>query len=133
MRKIGVLFAFAAIMTFFASCENVEQKVTAVADGFLKSYYQMDYENAITYCTDELAEAIRTAVAARPEMSATLAELVAAAAKETTYTITEVDTESVEDKATVSFELLPYKAEVVIERKLILIKSDGEWKVSDFK
>jgi nitrogen regulatory protein PII-like uncharacterized protein len=133
MRKIRILFAFAAIMTLFVSCENAEEKVTTIADSFLKSYYLMDYESAITYCTDEFADAVRHAVAARPEMSETLAELVAAAAKETTYTIIKVDTESVEDQATVLFELLPYEAEVAIERKLILIKSGGEWRVSGFK
>ncbi|NLB67463.1 MAG: DUF4878 domain-containing protein [Bacteroidales bacterium] len=133
MRKIGVLFAFAIIMTLFASCENAEEKVTTVADGFLKSYYQMDYEDAATYCTDEFAEILLQAVASRPELPETLAELVEVAAKATTYTILKVDTESVEDEATVSFELLPYKSEVALERTLFLIKSDREWKVSDFK
>jgi hypothetical protein len=133
MRKIGILFAFAAIITLFASCENAEEKVTIVANGFLKSYYLMEYEDAATYCTDEFAEILLQAAAAKPEVSDLLEELLVAATKATTYTIINVDTESIEDEATVLFELLPYKAEVPIERRLILTKSDGEWKVSDFK
>ena len=107
--------------------------MTTVADGFLRSYYLMEYEDAATYCTDEFAEILLQAVAAKPELSDFLEELLAAATKATTYTILDVDTESVEGEATVLFELLPYKVEVPIERRLILTKSDGEWKVSDFK
>ncbi len=127
------MLAFAAIISLFASCENREEKVTTVADGFLRSYYLMEYEDAATYCTDEFAEILLQAVAAKPELSDFLEELLAAATKATTYTILDVDTESVEGEATVLFELLPYKVEVPIERRLILTKSDGEWKVSDFK
>lgn len=133
MKKIGLLFAFTAIMTLFASCENVEEKVTAVADSFLTSYYQMEYEDAAEYCTDEFAEVLLQAVATKPEASDLIEELLIAATKATTYTILDVDTKSVEGEATVLFELIPYKSEVTLERKLIMVKSDGEWKVSDFK
>lgn len=133
MRKIRIIFAFAAIVALFASCENREEQVTTVADGFLTSYYQMEYDDAATYCTDEFAEMLLHAVASKPEIPETLAELVEVAAKATTYTIIEVDTESVEDQAKVRFELLPYKAEVPITRELFLIKSGKEWKVSNFK
>jgi hypothetical protein len=49
------------------------------------------------------------------------------------FTIKEVDTESVEDQATVIYDLLLYKAEEAAVKKLTLTKSDGEWKVSDVK
>ncbi len=93
----------------------------------------MEYDAAATYCTDEFAEILLQAVASKPEIPEPLAELVEVVAKATTFTIIEVDTESVEDQATVRFELFPYKSEVPIVRELTLIKSGKEWKISDFK
>jgi len=128
-----ILFAFAAIITLLVSCENAKEEVTTVANGFLTSYFQMDYEKAATYCTDELAGLMMSAVASKPELPDELQELLTAAAKATVFTIKEVDTESVEDQATVIYDLLLYKAEEAAVKKLTLTKSDGEWKVSDVK
>jgi len=125
MKKI-----FAALCVTLLVCACTDDKAQQTAEGFLESYLMLDYENAVTYCNDAVAAAVRAASDNWQALDSTLLNSVKEAAAGTRFEILSVDTESEKGKASVKYLLYPMGSDQGSEMSMSLTKEGGKWFVS---
>jgi hypothetical protein len=124
MKKI-----FAVLCAALLLCCCTDDKAQKTAEGFLTSYLMMDYDNAVAYCDSNVTASLRLASDNWQALDTTLLKSIREAAGSTTFSITEVDTESQKDKAFVKYMLFPLGGEQGLEMKMTLEKRGGKWLV----
>lgn len=125
MKKI-----FAVLCAVMLICSCTDDKAQKTAESFLTSYLMMDYDSAVAYCDSTVAASLRLASDNWQALDTTLLKSIKDAAGSTTFSITEVDTESQKDKAFVNYLLFPLGGEQGLEMKMTLEKRGGKWLVS---
>ncbi len=119
MKKILIslsVILFAAVM--LVSCSKNDPK--AVAQTWLTSFYQMDYEAAKKVSTDET----KTFISQLQALSGMMPDSSKKEMKKVTVTVKDVKEEG--DKATVTYTT---SAEATKEQKLKMVKKNGVWLV----
>ncbi|MCI2121740.1 MAG: DUF4878 domain-containing protein [Bacteroidales bacterium] len=111
-----------------ASCgNNGKLGPEAVAGDFLKAYFAGEYENAVTFCTDTLSSALRSAIDSQEYESDEIREAAMEMSRNTGITV--VKAVKGKDACSVSYELsLPDSTKVL--KDMVLEKIGGVWKVS---
>ena len=128
MDSMKKIFAVLCLVILAVSC--TDDKAQQTAEGFLQSYLTQDYENALTYCNDAVAAAVRAASDNWQALDTTLLKSIKEASAGTRFEILSVDTESEKGKASVKYLLYPMGSEQGSEMSMSLTKDGGKWLVS---
>ncbi|MDD2594767.1 MAG: hypothetical protein PHD11_02980 [Bacteroidales bacterium] len=130
MRKVLFILTIAALSLGLSSCDNSRTKIEEAVNGFLTSYFQMDYPTTYTFCTKELSEILEMTIADREITDEQLMNKITEASKQTTFKITKIDNESLPDEAYVEYEIYSPSAQRPITKKLTLSKVEKQWLIS---
>ena len=128
--KKTLIAAFIAIFALYG-CAPKADKAAAVANDFLTDFFNMDYEGAAAFCTDEIATVLRDTIAASEYPSEEIRAKVVEASKKTSFKITSSQIEEESGAAVVDYEIRPYSAvgNGVISRTMRLERIDGDWRI----
>ena len=133
MKKILI----AAILAFFAlyGCAPKADKAAAVANDFLESFFNMDYEGAAAFCTPDIAAVLCDTIAASEYPSEEIRAKVVEASKKTTFKIVSSQIEEESGAAVVNYEIRPYGAvgDGTIPRTMHLERVDGNWIITSLE
>lgn len=133
MKKILI----AAFLAFFAlyGCTPKADKAAAVANGFLTSFFNMDYEGAAAFCTPGIAAVLCDTIPASEYPSEEIRAKVAEASKKTTFKIVSSQIEEESGAAVVNYEIHPYGAvgDGTIPRTMHLERIDGNWIITSLE
>lgn len=133
MKKILI----AAFLAFFAlyGCAPKADKAAAVANDFLTSFFNMDYEGAAAFCRDDIAAVLCDTIAASDYPSEEIRAKVVEASKKTTFKIVSSKIEEESGVAVVDYEIRPYGAvgDGTIPRTMRLEKIDGNWIITSLE
>ena len=136
MKKIILIPIFAIVLAaaVFGAVKifggDPAKKAGEAAEGFLTSFFEMDYDAAAARCSEELGSMLLASMSAQSYPSENIGERVAEASKGTEFKI--VSCEKAEEKNTVvvKYTILPFGGGAGIDRCMTLVKSEGEWKVT---
>ncbi|MBR5735453.1 MAG: hypothetical protein IKX60_01465 [Bacteroidales bacterium] len=125
--------AFIVLCAAILVCSCTDDKAEQAAEGFLSSYFQMDYDSAVAYCDSTVARNLRIASDNWQALDTTLLGMIKEAAANTRYEITSVDKESEKDKAFVKYLLYPMDSDKGQEMSMTLVKKGGKWLISSLE
>ncbi len=124
---VAAAVVFGAVKIFGG---NSTVKAGAVADSFLTSFFEMDYESAAACCSEEIGSMLLASVADQKYPSESIGEKVAEASKGTAFKVHSCEKTDVKNTVEVKYTVSPFGGGAEIERSMTLVKSDGEWKIS---
>lgn len=127
----------AAFLAFFAlyGCAPRADKAASVANGFLTSFFNMDYESAAAFCTPDIAAVLCDTIAAGDYPSEEIRAKVVEASRKTTFKIVSSQIEEESGAAVVDYEIHPYGAvgNGSIPRTMRLERIDGDWIITSLE
>lgn len=130
MRRIKILLLFIAVF-FFSGCGPSDQEaVTDVSQHFLTYYLQLNYLDAVSFCTDELAAELVELYNEFDEESDEVKQRISDASKGSTFQIVASELDSSSNTAHITYNLFPPETQNSFVKHLILLKSDRIWKIS---
>lgn len=132
-KSIFASAVLAITILLISSCSGASKKAQETAEGFLSSYFKMDYSTAYSFCDAELSETLQMTVEATQTTDSQILERIREASAATTFKITEIDTESVEDRAYIKYEIYAPNIQNPIAKSLTLSKVGRDWKVSELR
>lgn len=125
IKKVLASFIVILAVVSLASCNGNTSK--SVADKFLTSFYDMDYEEAKKYATDKTKSMLTTIDNLKPKFL----QNAQGGLKDVKVEIVDVKEEG--DKAVVTYNIsdgVGMATKNIANKKLHLIKEKGEWKVN---
>ena len=130
-KRVVVFITGALFLTgMLSSCTGKEQKVEEITKGFLEAYFDVNYEKAATYCTEELAESLMQTFKSLESLDSQVREMVIANSSKAKTEIIEIDTKSKQDTVIVSYKIFLDNFPGGIDNKLSLVKIGKEWKIT---
>lgn len=101
-----------------------------MADSFLTSFFEMDYESAAGFCSEEIGSLLLASVASREYPSESIGEKVSEASKGTAFKVNSCEKTEEKNTVEVKYTVTPFGGGAGIEHTMTLVKRDGEWKIS---
>ncbi len=126
-----IILLMAAVMGFASACSNGTKEAESVANDFLASYFATDYQTAAGCCTEELGEALMTAVQEYYQMEENIQKDVVDISSQVVTTITSVEAVA-KDSVIVKYDIDMPDPEPTLHSTLTITSVDGKWRVAEF-
>ena len=120
-----------AVLIVVAGCTSKEETVRSAADGFLSNYWKADYQEARQFCTPDFAALIDTAVADAGSLPDLIREQMRTFSENTSYEIVAIDAESVENQASIEYELQAAGFGKPLKKRLVMVREGKKYLVDD--
>lgn len=128
MKRILI---FMAVLMAMAGCTSNEEAARNAADGFLSNYWKADYQEARQFCTPDFAALIDTAVAEAGSLPDLIRERMRTFSETTSYEIVGIDAESVENQASIEYELQAAGVGKPLKKRLVMVREGKKYLVDD--
>lgn len=125
------IVAFLAVLIVVAGCTSNEEAARNAADGFLSNYWKADYQEARQFCTPDFAALIDTAVADAGSLPDLIREQMRTFSENTSYEIVAIDAESVENQASIEYELQAAGIGKPLKKRLVMVREGKKYLVDD--
>lgn len=120
-----------AVLMAMAGCTSNEEAARNAADGFLSNYWKADYQEARQFCTPDFAALIDTAVAEAGSLPDLIRERMRTFSETTSYEIVGIDAESVENQASIEYELQAAGVGKPLKKRLVMVREGKKYLVDD--
>lgn len=129
MKKTAILTLCTVLA--LCGCTHGADKASATASDFLTAFFDMDFNRAAAFCSDDIAAIVRDTIADSDYPSEEIRAKVVEASRKTTFKIVSSQIEEESGAAVVGYEIHPYGAvgDGTISRTMRLERMNGEWKV----
>ena len=130
MRRIKILLLFLAVFSLSGCGPSDEEAVTDVSQHFLNYYLQLNYLDAVSFCTDELAAERVELYNECDEESDEVNQRISDASKGSTFQIVGLEFDISNNIAHITYALFPPESQSSFVKHLVLLEDDRIWKVS---
>lgn len=129
MKKI--LIAAVIAMVALSGCTSRADKAAEMAGSFLTCFFNMDYDGASAFCTDEIASMLRDTLTTNEYPSEEIREKVAEASRNTEFKVLSSEVEEETGDIVVSYQVIPYGASknAAIPHRMRIARIDGDLKI----
>lgn len=126
-----------AFITFLAlcltSCASDETKIETISTGFLTDYINVNYLDAISYCTDDLAEDLLELFSEFDGEGEQVKQRIYDASRNSTFNIASISIDENAKTAEVTYELFPPGMDAPFVKHIRLSKNDRIWKITSIE
>lgn len=131
MKRLIIPAVCLMLALALSGCSSRSGKAESAASGFLTAFFDMDFNRAAAFCSDDIAAIVRDTIADSDYPSEEIRAKVVEASRKTTFKIVSSQIEEKSGAAVVGYEIHPYGAVGggTIPRTMRLERMDGEWKV----
>lgn len=126
--KLGV--AVIASLAMLQGCSNYKAEIKVKTSEFLAAYFNGEYEQASTFCTDSLSSEITKMISGFESLDPTIQEMVKKQASGFTTEIVSIERSKNRDTVIVNYKLTMPFIPQGIDNSLFFVSQEKEWKVA---
>lgn len=126
--KLGV--AVIASLAMLQGCSNYKADIKVKTAEFLTAYFNGEYEQASTFCTDSLSSEITKMISGFESLDPTIQEMVKKQASGFTTEIVSIERSKNRDTVIVNYKLTMPFIPQGIDNSLFFVSQEKEWKVA---
>lgn len=126
--KLGV--AVIASLAMLQGCSNYKAEIKVKTSEFLTAYFNGEYEQASTFCTDSLSSEITKMISGFESLDPTIQEMVKKQASGFTTEIVSIEKSKNRDTVIVNYKLTMPFIPQGIDNSLFFVSQEKEWKVA---
>jgi len=119
------------VLFFASSCGHSDEEIImSVSSNFLTYYLNINYLDAVSYCTDDLAEEMLELFNEYDEECDEVKQRISDASKGSTFEIATIDIQDNQSRAVITYNLFPPNSDKYFIKHIVLSKNNTIWKVS---